>query len=174
MSTVVKMKPSFESLADVVRYALEDAGNPIAAVGLTKSIVLEDQELYHNLIDPMVDSAIEGAVRGQLGTMRAALKYPTSPDRTIGDDGLKHLAFTLMENYWLHGMKTCLGDATLADLEDQAETHKHLELGNRLSRRFCKLIADGLKRRDRTKKVREEFTEAELQEFRIEAGFPKE
>ena len=173
MSTIIKMKPSFESLADVGRYALEEAGNPLEAVGLVKSIILNDQELYHKLIDPMVDSAIERVIRGLIGSMRAALKYPPNPDRTIEDDGLKHLAWTLMENYWLHGMKVCLGDATAADLKDQEEIHKHHELGNRLSRRFCRLIREELEKRGKAC-VREGFKEAELQEFRIEAGFPKE
>lgn len=136
------------------------SGKRPRALKLMRKRLEDDKSLQKALIDPMIELAIDTAVRqAQAGVRQQAKRAAVRPDDTTG---LRAVAETTRSNMFLeYGISSgALGDATKEDLIAEREAHWARAQGSQRMGNLMHYLARKLEK----KTVRQQFSEQELAE----------
>lgn len=149
MTTSIKLTTAHTKAAE----ALEAAhGDRVEAAKLFRQWLDEDAQLFHELMTPLVDSAIWDAIGRVAAVWRQSLKQAVQPlpsetapqNNTSGLEAMAQTRVRQFLDHWILPNRKLLGDATAEDLRHAMSVHLKMEIGNQISRRFLAHVLEGM------------------------------
>jgi hypothetical protein len=153
MATPARKLDQFQSIHALAVHSLECAsGNWDKACEIMEQILFNDDEVYTKFGTPLLKSAIRHEIVDCVSSSRDQFWAPPQPDRAKKDGGLLRVAASNLLNFPLAGGLR-LGDATKAQLEENANLSLKRARTYALHGRWYELIAKGLKRKETVAEV---------------------
>jgi len=158
------------AIDEIATEALEKAkGDVIKATAIMAKRVLDNDVLYHRLMDPLVQNACYDVVRGLIRKNRGQIYNMPQPTPERASLGVLSLATGLLAtllDFPLPGGKR-LGDATRVEINGHVVFYETQSKDMRIKARWLKLVAGRLRRDDVT--VAEVLSDKQLRRLKEEA-----
>ena len=139
---------------------LESNGDWQVAARAMQDRIDNDQDLFNEIMKPLVSKAIWDQIRVQAGQVRQAYQNTEKPTQNKDDtSGLHSLARKSWLNYPIWGGKR-LGEATAAELDAAIAGYQNLADANRTQAERMRRVRSAIK--DENKAVGEQLTEAQI------------
>jgi len=138
-------------------------GDREAAKRLMRTWVDGDAKVRSALIDPLIDGAIDQAIRNACAADRNALIARRDPGTVPDDVGLRMRARFNLEGLYafqLPGQNKPLGEAVKADIAEAANYHAGQRQGHGVKERWFRMIHQALK--DSQKPVKRQLSHEDL------------